>query len=660
MRRTLLTIALLLLTAWAVLGATAAGSRSVSSNGVVLADTGGLLVAVNVDGSGVRTLTHPPGDAWDAKPVASPDGSLIAFVRSGASLSHLTTVELMRADGSAVRSVGDGDDPQWAPDGTLLAYESGSRISVVRPDGSGGRVLVSDQHRIGFTWSPDGKAIAYATAQGISAVDVGTGARQLLLKAAGAWGPAWSPDGSRIAFMVSIDSEPIGHDRIFVMNADGSAAHAIGPTPDTTETPNWSPDGTHIAFGESRFPKAGAVVVVDAATGGVTTTIPPLAGGESAMPSWSPDGDRIAFLRASELDRRADNGGDVWVAAADGTHPVQATRNFPFGGSQSTPRWLPGAAAITPDPPVPSAALPVSRFRSLGDRYLLAAVDGAAAAIVADGDTGNSDSSGSPLGVWRGRGAVSWIRTRCANLAALSGNRVYWSCYGSDHEGSTTELWTATWPGGRPVRLLHIDGEPDGPAAMVAGDRSLVVYSLRGSLWRLQGTTAKLIRHESVDVEPLSVDHGRVLLNKAGGLEVVDGTGRLLASLPVGKNDIWDCLSGNRVIAMSRSTIRVYRLPGGSLRSTWPVGLTGRAWRAGFPYGSLFPYRTATAYDETLYRVLDVDTGRDVAVTVGNRTSPRTAAITSAGFFYTATPLYAGVVGQVGFVPLAGIRAALR
>jgi Tol biopolymer transport system component len=665
-RRALLPIALLILPLWAMLGLTgdrselsASGAAGAgTSSGVVLADNGGRIVAANADGSGVRMLTHPIGDESDANPAASPDGLRIAFTRSAL---ESDAIEVMRADGSGLRKVGEGDYPQWAPDGALLAYESVSGITVVRPDGSNRRVLASDTGRLGLTWSPDSGSIAYSSAQGISIVNVGTGRRRLLLKMDGAWRPAWSPDGSRIAFMAWIESATLGdHDRILVMNANGSAAHPIGPTPNA-ETPTWSPDGTRLAYGQFTYPKAGPVVVVDVSTGRVTTKIPPLAGGESAVPSWSPEGDRLAFLRSGDAGGFADNGGDVWVVSADGTHPVQATRVFPFGGSQSPPQWLPGVAAITPDPPIPTAALRSASSQPLGRRYLVAALDGAAAAIVADPDESNESAHGGELGVWRGRGAVSWVGAKCAQRVALTGRRVYWSCYGSDEEGSLSELWTASWPGGRPERLLHFKGKRGGPAVTVAGNRSLVVYTLQHSLWRLQGTSARRIRQEGTELRPLSVDGGRVLLeNGHGRLEVVNASGRLLASLPAGKNDVWDCLSRNGVIALGHSRIRVYRLPGGSLRSSWPVGIPGLAWRAGFPHGSLLPYQTETAWGEALFHLLDVNTGRDAVLTVADGSSPITAGITSAGLFYTATPPYSGVNGRVGFVPLSQVRAAMR
>jgi Tol biopolymer transport system component len=468
-RRLLLPIALLALAMTVAFGVSADLSelrasdavRAGTSSGVVLADAGGSIVAANADGSGAHVLTHPAADELDVDPASSPDGALIAFTTTA--FTKADAIEVMRADGSGMREVGHGTDPQWAPDGALLAYKRGSSIAVVRPDGSDARFLVSDLGG-GFTWSPDSTSVAYSSSQGISVVNVGTGTRRLLLEMDRTRGPVWSPDGSRIAFSAWIKSTKPGNlDRVLVMNADGSGAQPIGPTPGTG-APVWSPDGTRLAFGQSTYPKAGPIVVVDVSTGRLTTKIPPLAGGESTSPSWSPQGDRLAFLRSGEAGGSADLEGDVWIANADGTRQVQATRTFPLGGSQSVPRWLPGIAAITPDPPIAAAALPGASSLQLGRRYLVAALDGSDTPIVADVNESKPGAHGGVLGVWRGRGAVSWFGTGCAQRVALTGHRLHWSCYGSDRNASLSELWTASRPGGGPKRLLHLEGKPGGPA----------------------------------------------------------------------------------------------------------------------------------------------------------------------------------------------------
>ena len=659
----------------ATLGASAAAAAMVSYSaraagetvgGVVVTDAGGRIVAVNADGSGVRALTHPNALRYehDEAPVPSPDGALIVFARWGES----ERVMLMRADGSRLQTLARAelDSAQWSPDGTRLALETSPSfqlpkgdgptlitfrqgISLVARDGSGSRSLVgaAAHGRLGFSWSPDGTRIAYAGHDDISVVDVATGARRVLVAMEGAWRPAWSPDGSRVAFLND-------DDEVYVVDATGGKARRIG-TGVESETPAWSPDGSRLAFTQQTDTRPSAVVVVTVATGRVTARIASLARGRSAAPAWSPDGSRLTFLRARAPGDIPDIDGDVWVAAADGSRPRQVTRSFPFGGSHGTARWLADVDAVTPDPePVALLLRPLASHR-LPAEYGVAAVDGKTAAIVKESD----GSGGGELGIWRAGGPVAWIKGGHADRVALAGDRIYWSWYGSDREGSATELWTATLRG-RPVRLASQEGEPDGPALMVAGDRSLVVYTAEGTLWRLEGTRSKPIRQERAKfLEPLSVDNGRVLLWNGRKLEVVNGQGKLLASLPPGKDPVAALLSGQRVILLDHSHVLVRRIPAGSLVATWPIGVPGRAGDAGLAHGSLFPYGTENGYSAANYRLLELTSGRDRILALPQGMSPTDVAVDSAGLFYTAIPPYRGIHGEIGFVPGARLAAAL-
>ena len=650
--------------------ASGATATVATTSGAILTDVGGRIVVANADGSGAHALTHPDPlkSTGDESPVPSPDGSLIVFTREGFRGSlPIATAMLMRSDGSILSRIAevpggrDGEEVQWSPDGKMVALDAvdpsrgRANILLVSANGTGRRFLFprSEEGSSDFTWSPDGSSIAYTNSGGIAIMDVGTGVADQIAAADNPDTPAWSPDGSRIAFATS--------DRVFLVTPDGRGKHAVGPAPEPgTGGLTWSPDGTLLAFtAAGDYPKPDFVVAVDVSTGRVTLTIPLLHGGGSAAPSWSPDGERLAFLRSREPDGYAEIDGDVWIVRRDGSQPVQITSAFPFGGSHSTPEWVPSTLTVEPDPPIATAAVRPARSQPLPHHYVVAAVDGASVAFVAG--PGNPDGTGraQALGVWRGTGPVHWI-AGYADRVALAGSRVYWSWYGSDRESSASELWTVASTGARAVRLAHLEGKSGGPALMVAGDSSLTVYSLRGTLWRLRGTGATPIRQERAKfLEPLSVNNGRVLLYNGHALEVVDRNGKVLATLPPGKDPVATSLDGERVVLLDKGKVYVYRLPRNKPIATWPVGPPGNASRAGVPYGSLFPYQTANGYSDASFRLLNVATGRDVVLSLPNGATPTSVGITSTGLFYIAQPPYSGLRGQVGLVPLSALRTSL-
>jgi len=107
------------------------------------------IYVMNADGSGLRQLTHTPGE--DGFPSWSPDGTTIAFTSTRDDCSHTAasgcrttgdigpyhTVYVMNADGSGQRRVSmrQGMLVDWSPDGDYLVFAPG--LNVIRPDGSG-------------------------------------------------------------------------------------------------------------------------------------------------------------------------------------------------------------------------------------------------------------------------------------------------------------------------------------------------------------------------------------------------------------------------------------------------------------------------------------------------------------------------------------------
>jgi TolB protein len=154
-------------------------------------------------GSGqARALTQ--GSAIDTSPSFSPDGAQIVYESDQGGTQQLY---VMPAGGGAGRRVSFGEGryatPQWSPRGDLIAFTkmTGGRfhIGVMRPDGSGERLLTASYLDEGPTWAPNGRVLMFyretpgeAGGPQIYSVDV-TGRNLRRVPTAGfASAPSWS------------------------------------------------------------------------------------------------------------------------------------------------------------------------------------------------------------------------------------------------------------------------------------------------------------------------------------------------------------------------------------------------------------------------------------------------------------------------------------
>ncbi len=256
----------------------------------------------------------------------------------------------MLPDGTDMRKLSSGPGNHlcaaFSPDAREIAYcadGSGAfEIWTMQPDGSkqaqltklGGRALFPDV-------SPDGAKVAFGGVEGsdpnteIYVVDAATGTGLVALTscATGKSGcgndyPSWSPDGKQIVFVHQDDIDASGNgvnQQVWVMNADGSHAHAIttGSEP-KDQVPDWSPDGKRIAYASGVGPNEGIWVVgadgknPQQLSGCRHGDASPCQTGSDFGPAWSPDGTSIAFLRS--LIDVGKNARPIYVMAADGSH----------------------------------------------------------------------------------------------------------------------------------------------------------------------------------------------------------------------------------------------------------------------------------------------------------------------------------------------------
>ena len=148
------------------------------------------------------------GNSIDTTPSYSPDGSKIVFNSDRGGSQQLY---VMDGSGGEARRISFGSGkygtPVWSPRGDLIAFtkiDSGSFfIGVMRPDGSGERLLTQDFLVEGPTWAPNGRVLMYfrqgrsgggrAASSRLFSIDLTGGNQREIATPGDASDPAWSP-----------------------------------------------------------------------------------------------------------------------------------------------------------------------------------------------------------------------------------------------------------------------------------------------------------------------------------------------------------------------------------------------------------------------------------------------------------------------------------
>ena len=169
--------------------------------------SGSDIVSVGLGGGGQRRLTN--SGSIDTSPCYSPDGSQIVFNSDRGGDQQLY---VMGAGGGGARRISFGRGryatPVWSPRGDLIAFTrlgSSFAIGVMRPDGSGERILSESFSVEGPTFAPNGRVLMfYRESRGEGRTGAGYGSRLVSIDITGfnerpvrtptdASEPAWSP-----------------------------------------------------------------------------------------------------------------------------------------------------------------------------------------------------------------------------------------------------------------------------------------------------------------------------------------------------------------------------------------------------------------------------------------------------------------------------------
>jgi TolB protein len=664
-----------LLTAGIMMLGSACGEAPQADPGKLLFECGELratdICVMNADASGLTDLSTKSGE-YCSDLVFSPKGARIACDTSEG-------VVVMNGDGSDAKTIGEppGGGPAWSPDGSQLAYEALTRgIYVVDADGARTRRVADEQAAYGLSWSPDGRKIAYGTGlfgdrrDRLIVVSADGFTRRTLSTAVdGPWRPAWSPDGTTIAFLAG----PYGNE-VYVISAGGGSPRRLASGGRSLGvTPAWSPDSKTILF------ERNDQVATVAAAGGPAKLLTSSAFGEEAtQPAWSPDGGRIVYLRGRHPARffGADSDSDLWVMNADGSGKHEITNALAQdGGVNSGPRWAPGHVSPAAAPVFASRPLSISSTRVLPLRDLVGLVvaNGTRATFSVQTDAYSCDLSGWDVRL-RSRLTFRGASNGCGEDSALdelaiANARTAWIL---SFDLDKAQLLVAPRRAARPRLVAGGAGWTAGGGfegdslGHLKSEGSLTVFNTwresasgrvtRARLWRVAGSSRRLIRAGPDAVPATAVDRGRIVIARRGGhIIILRANGSIVRTFKLAGMAIASPrLHASRLYVVRSDRLEAYDLLG-RMRRSWPlqrgffsgpklVGVDGRfaVYLAGI---AIHVLRLADGADRVLVLrnqcpTADLGLGRPAAV-----------ALEPTGLFFGYNETYTAMPGRVVFVP---------
>jgi len=286
------------------------------------------IYVVEATGGTERTI-GTPGDLAVEDLVWSPDGRQLAFAgrrgRQGAFSIHLLPLDgspPQRLTSPASSYPGDLD-PAFSPDGRLLAFvrtalDGRQDVDVVPVTGGKTRRLAREQKGVtGLDWTPDGGAVVYAAnregAAGLWRVALDGGApRWVALGSDGGEiaGPSVGRAGGIVFARQLVRSQVVDVSVGAGLAGEGGTVRPVLPSTRDDRQPAVSPDGRRVAFVSTRT--GSHEVWTSGRTGTDPRRLTQFDGARVSGPRWSPDGRRLV------VSARADGDADVFVVEPNG------------------------------------------------------------------------------------------------------------------------------------------------------------------------------------------------------------------------------------------------------------------------------------------------------------------------------------------------------
>jgi dipeptidyl aminopeptidase/acylaminoacyl peptidase len=294
------------------------------------------------------------GEMGRPVPIAPKANGLISFLAGPSSTGPFGTsnIYVMRSDGTEIRRLTmEGRDlsPEWSPDGTRIAFiRSGGEfppndLYVMDADGGNLRQLThTDQFQYGPSWSPDGSWLVVTRGGVTVSYDLwlvrsdGLDERLLTSGPRMDLGPLWSPDGKVILFSAWPSINDSSGTALFTIRADGTGLRELAPY-DQDRALAWSPDGQHILL-----VRRDTILVVMAGDGSDPREVYGCSGSCRIQDAaWSPDGKEL-LVSVSSVDSDQQPSGGLVEMGPDGSNPHPLSTGDQSGCCAS---WQPVPAA---------------------------------------------------------------------------------------------------------------------------------------------------------------------------------------------------------------------------------------------------------------------------------------------------------------------------